>query len=546
MSTSRRQFVTAAGGLAAAAILSPQSVALAAPRAKLLTSGTFKDGIASGDPTTRSVVLWTRLDGAGGSGLVELEVATDKAFRKVVARSKITTNASVNHAVKAQVTKLKPHEQYYYRFATSKHDSPVGRFRTSLPADSKAPVKFAFFSCADYTHGYYNAYEHMAGQDLDFIVCLGDYIYDESYHSKADGTGVRDDAIGKTLPGYPQAIRAAISLSDYRRKYSLYRTDKSLRKIHQNFPMVTLWDDHEVMDNYAGGEADGGLPPGYGYTTARKAAGYKAFAESMPTYGAKLGGSGVAIKGNKIYRKLSYGKNVDLFVMDQRQYRDNQPCEDGVEAPCAEWTQSRDFLGRPQMEWLKKELAASTASWKVMANELMIMPTKVLGGSFFSFDSWQGYPGERAELLSFIKDKGIKDTVFVTGDIHTFIAGAVQEGYDGTGATLSTEFVGGSITSAGLGESDLDAGGGVVIKGNDQNPSTSPALIDSLRGLNPWVDVADFDHHGYGLVEASSTTFDCELVRMQTVKQKTTKTLDSKGWHWKLPRGAVGTKGHEA
>jgi len=545
LSVSRRQFVTAAGGVTAAAVLAPQSLALGAPRgsaAKLLKSGTFADGIASGDPTTKSIVLWTRLDGASGTGQVELEVATDKALRKVVARSKITTNEKVNHAVKAQVTKLKPHEQYYYRFATGKKDSPVGRFRTALPADSKETVKFAFFSCADYTHGWYNAYEHMAGQDLDFIVCLGDYIYDESYHSIADTTGVRDDKIGSQTGN----ALSAITLADYRKKYSLYRSDKSLRKIHQNFPMVTTWDDHEVMDNYAGKPADGGLPASYLYSAKRKAAGYQAFAEAMPTYGAKSSGSGVGIKGNKIYRKLSFGKNVDLFVMDQRQYRDNQPCDDAVAAPCGDWTMNRDFLGQTQMSWLKKELSASKANWKVMANELMIMPTKVLGGSFFTFDSWQGYPSERLELLNHIKDKGIKDVVFVTGDIHTFIAGAVQEGYDGTGAPIATEFVGGSITSAGLGETNLDAGGGVTIKGNDQNPSTSPALIDSLRGLNPWVDVADFDHHGYGLVEASATTFDCELVRLQTIKQKTTKTLDSKGWHWKLPRGATGTKGHEA
>ena len=481
MQNTRRQFVTAAGAFSAAAVFAPQTMANPLPRgtgAKLLGGGKFSDGVASGDPTPTSIVLWTRLSHGHGTGQVQLEVAKDKSFRHVVARQKITTSAKVNYAVKARVSKLKPYTQYYYRFSAKGAHSDVGRFRTALPAGSSQAVKFAYFSCADYTHGYYNAYEHMAAQDLDFVVCLGDYIYDESYHSIADKTGVRDDPIGKTLPGYPSAIRAGISLADYRAKYSLYRSDASLRKLHARVPMITLWDDHEVMDNYAGGEADGGLPAGYGYTTQRKLAGYKAWGESMPTFGK---GS----NGNKIYRKLSFGKNVDLIVMDQRQYRANQPCDDAVSKPCADWDQPRDFLGKTQMNWVKKTLQTSKANWKVMANELMIMPTEVTGGNFFTFDSWQGYPQERAELLSFIKDKKIKDVVFVTGDIHTFITGKAELGFDGKGEAVATELVGGSITSAGLGETDIDAGGGVVIKGNDQNPSTPKAIIDTLRGINP-------------------------------------------------------------
>jgi alkaline phosphatase D len=542
MSSSRRQFVTAAGMFGAAAVFAPQSMANPLPRgtgAKLLGGGKFSDGVASGDPLPTSIVLWTRLAGANGSGQVELEVAKDKSFRHVVARKNIATSSKVNHAVKARVSKLKPHTQYYYRFSAKGAHSDVGRFRTALPADSNEPVKFAYWSCSDYTHGYYNAYEHLAGQDIDFMVCLGDYIYDETYHSIADKTGVRNDPIGKTLPGYPSAIRAAISLSDYRKKYSLYRSDKSLRKLHAKFPMVTLWDDHEVMDNYAGGEKDGGLPAGYGYTTARKLAGYKAWGESMPTFGK---GS----NGNKIYRKLQFGKNVDMIVMDQRQYRANQPCDDAVAKPCADWDEPRAFLGKTQMNWVKSELKKSKANWKVMANELMIMPTEVTGGNFFTFDSWQGYPQERAELLNFIKNNSIKDVMFVTGDIHTFITGQAEIGFDGKGTPVATELVGGSITSAGRGETDLDAGGGVVIKGNDQNPSTPASLINALRSINPWVDVADFDHHGYGLVTASKTTFDTQMVRMSTVKQKTIKTESSKGWHWKIPRGGIGTKGYEA
>ena len=337
----------------------------------------------------------------------------------------------------------------------------------------------------------------MADEDYDFVVCLGDYIYAEAYHSVKDGTGVRDDRIGRDNPTNPDIVREAVTLQDYRDKYMLYRSDPLLRAVHSKFPMVMLWDDHEVQDNYAGKPADGGLPPGKHFSLRRKAAARRAFFESMPAFPG----------GTKLYRSLQFGKNVELFIMDQRSYRDNQPCDDAVVAPCADYNQPRDFLGRPQMNWLKGALDRSTAKWKVMANEVTIMPTRVLGTppANYTYDNWLGYPQEREELLTHIRDQRINDVVFVTGDIHTFIAGDVKTGDGSTGDTVACELVGGSITSQSLGETNLDAGGGTVIRGNDTNPSTAPALIDALRGINPQVDNADFDHHGFGSVTASGS-----------------------------------------
>ena len=533
MHSTRRTFLRTGAPFAAAVILAPDALGATARASAKLSGGKFADGVIAGDPGTSSIMLWTRVDGIEKAGTVELEVATDKAFKKVVARKNVKTSAKINHAVKAKVTNLKPHEEYYYRFATKSEDSPVGRFRTALPAGSNETVRFAFFSCADYTHGYYNAYEHMAGEELDFVVCLGDYIYDETYHTKEGGTAIRDDKIGRApQEGYDSVYLAAHTLADYRDKYSLYRSDKSLRKMHAEFPMVVLWDDHEVQNNYAGKPEDGGLPANEEFSRARQKAGYKAFFENMP----------IAPRGNKLYRALKYGKNVELFVTDQRQYRDNQPCDDAVSKACDEWSQPRDFLGRPQMDWLKGALAASNASWKVLPQELMMMPAKVLGDNYFGFDNWQGYPTEREELLQHIKTNSIDDVVFLTGDIHTFIAGDVRTEM-GEGETVALEFVGGSITSQGLGETDLDAGGGVIIPGNDANPNTSPVLIDELRKINPWVDQADFDHHGYGKVVATSKTMEVDLVRMDTIKKKTTKTLTQEGWSYAVSRGQKSIKG---
>ena len=539
----RRQFVVRAGTVAASAILSPSALAAglgSARPAALARGGRFSDGVMSGEPTPSAITLWTRLADAEGRVSLDLEVATDKNFRHVVAHKRLPTSAAVNHNVKSRITGLKAHEQYYYRFATATKDGPVGRFRTALPADSLQPVRFAFWSCQDYTHGYYNAHEAMAREDLDFVVCLGDYIYDETYHTVKDGTGVRDDKVGRAQQASGQAgvnyVRAAETLDQYREKYSLYRSDESLRKVQARFPTVMLWDDHEVQDNYAGGAPDGGLPPEHHYSKKRQAAAYKAFFETMP-YSPPSG------ERNRIYRRLQFGRTVDLLIMDQRQYRANQPCDDATGAPaCADYDQPRTFLGTRQMNWLKTQLNSSKAAWKVLANEVTIMPTRVLGGAFFGFDSWDGYPQERESLLTHIRDRQIKDVVFVTGDIHTFIAGDVRTAA-GTGDPAAIEFVGGSVTSSGLGETDLPAGGGVVIKGNDKNPHTDPSIIEALKGINPWVDQADFDHHGYGKVVATKDAFDCEMVRMQTIKKKSTAKLPSTGMHYRVARGQQSIKG---
>jgi alkaline phosphatase D len=374
----------------------------------------------------------------------------------------------------------------------------------------------------------------MRRDDVDFVVCLGDYVYGETYHSVAGGTGVRDDNIGEVNPAHTQNyVREALTLADYRAKYALYRSDPALRALHARFPMIAVWDDHEVQDNYAGGESDGGLDPSLRYSQARRGAATKAFFESMPFYGGPT---------KQVYRSRRHGRNVDLILLDQRQYRADQPCGDAIAPPCADYNQPRPFLGRKQMNWLKRRLSRSKATWKVIGSQTMMMPAKVTGGSYYGFDSWQGYPQEREELLAHIKDEGIDDVVFITGDIHLFLAGDVRTDL-GNGENVAVEFVGGSITSTNFGEMDINAGGGLVIPGNDANPRTDPGIINALRGINPWVDQADFDHHGYALVRASRSGFDCTLRRLETIKRPTRKLLSSDGFRYHMQRGQKSIKG---
>ena len=348
----------------------------------------------SGEPTPSAITLWTRLGRRRGQWFsLDLEVATDKNFRHVVAHKRLPTSAAVNHNVKSRITGLKAHEQYYYRFATATKDGPVGRFRTALPADSLQPVRFAFWSCQDYTHGYYNAHEAMAREDLDFVVCLGDYIYDETYHTVKDGTGVRDDKVGRAQQASGQAgvnyVRAAETLDQYREKYSLYRSDESLRKVQARFPTVMLR----------------GRPRGPGQLrrrrTGRRPAARAPLLQEAP--GGRLQG---LLRDDALLaaRRRAQSHLPAPAVRAHRRPPDhgpapvprNQPCDDASGAPaCADYDQPRALLGTRQMNWLKTQLNSSKAAWKVLANEVTMMPTRVLGGAFFGFDGWDGYPQER-------------------------------------------------------------------------------------------------------------------------------------------------------
>jgi alkaline phosphatase D len=507
----RRQFVTTAGTAAAAVVLGPSAVA-SGQGSGLLPRGRFADGVACGEPTPRGITLWTRVTDLTRTGSVELEVARERSFRRVVARRRIRTSDAVNGAVRARITGLEPHEQYFYRFSTRGSDSGVGRFRTALPADSRQTVRFAFFSCAEWTHGFYNAYELMAREDdLDFVLNLGDYIYAES--SPAGPTTVREDRIGRVLQG---EAREAVTLDDYRRKYSLYRSDPALRRVHARFPLVSIWDDHEAVNNYAGGAERGGLPA-FERFAARKRAAYRAFFENMPLYPSGR---------SRIYRALRFGRTVDLLLLDSRQYRDDQPCNDAINVPCPDAARPRAFLGDRQMAWLKRSLSRSNAAWKVIGNQVFIMPVKV-GRNYGTLDTWNGYLAEREELVGHIARERIRGVTFATGDFHIFAAGDVRPGESADpAATVATEFHSGSITSQSIGEGQA----GFLPGANDQNPQTDPAIINALLGFNPWADTADIDHHGYGVGEARGDELKVRFRRLQTIKRRSTATLPDLTW----------------
>jgi alkaline phosphatase D len=483
---SRRELLVA-GGAGALTLASPINYgAIArASRYESAKAAKFMHGVSSGFPSPKAITLWTRLSGLSKSAKIDLEVATDKHFKHVVDTQKVKADKKRDFTVHAQAKGLKPGTEYFYRFDTGDKSSTVGRFRTLPPANSKDPIKIAFFSCQDYEAGYYNAQAAIAKEkDLDLVICLGDYIYEHMYYP---GPADRKDTLGANHDGDVQ------TLAEYRSKYRMYQADKNLQAMHAAFPFVSVWDDHEVEDNYAGSSADSAstdpentennndyprrVPFG-----DRRANGYKAFFEAMPR---------MQVKGDPtaIYGSVKLGSMVELFLTDQRQYRDPQPCEDALLTPCPDSdAPGRTMLGQTQKDWFKGAVAKSKATWKLWGSEVMVMNLDA-GGSHVNQDQWDGYGAERKEILESFAAAGVENLVVLTGDIHTFFAGNLTTAGGNGGTPIGVELVGGSVTSLGIPEAL-----GV--------PSSSLA---ALASGDPWITYYDFDHRGYTVLEASKS-----------------------------------------
>ena len=487
----RREFLTYAGLGTGALILGgvpvDRALSQTARRRQVpfARGGTFPQGVASGMPTQNAITLWTRLEGFRRDRRVRLEVSTDPGFRRVVARRMLRARAGRDHTVETRLRApkaLKPGRQYYYRFETRSGSSPVGRFRTLRPPDSREAMKIVFFSCQDYQAGYYNAHRAIAAEDADLVVCLGDYIYERAFYD-----GPRKDTLGANGDGEVQ------TLPEYRAKYRLYKADEDLRAMHAAHPFVAIWDDHEVEDNYAGSRPGEATQQQRVPFAARQGAAYRSFYEYMPF----MPVTGNPLKGDDLYRRLPLGANAELFLLDERQYRDDQPCDDAFFEPCPEAeSEPRRFLGRTQLNWLKNGLRNSGARWKLVGNQLMIMSFELAQGAQVTKDSWDGYGQERRDLMTHIASRGIRDVSFLTGDIHTFFAGDV--GVDGRGPeSYATEFVGGSVTSLGVPETVAETSGAPL-------PAEETVLLtNNVKTTNPHIKYTQQTERGYGTLEAT-------------------------------------------
>lgn len=366
-----------------------------------LPGAPFTLGVASGDPLADRVILWTRLAPAEGplaeaTYTVTWEVAADEGFATIVASGEAPADPAFGHSVHVDASGLVPDTWYFYRFTIGEHTSPVGRTRT-LPAADSAPerLRFAAASCQKFTSGYYTAYRHMAEEDLDLVIFLGDYIYEN-----ADMGPVRAHG--------PEECR---TLAQYRDRYALYRSDAALREVHARFPWAVIWDDHEVDNNYAAdvsavGEAEAEF-------LARRAAAYQAFYEHMPIRTEPPQGADLTI-----YRAMRWGDLADLFLLDTRQYRTDQLCMDEVGEDCGELaTEDGTLLGGTQEQWLKDGLRASTAIWRLIGQQIVFSKVD-FEGFFVNWDQWDGYPKARQRLLDFFAAEQLENVVILAGDLH--------------------------------------------------------------------------------------------------------------------------------
>ena len=442
----RRSWLLAASG--AMAYASPLRL-FAQPR---FDTNPFSLGVASGYPQPASIVLWTRLapDPLNGGGMpsaamaVQWEIAADDRFRQVLRKGVERAEPMWAHSVHAEINGLEPSRVYWYRFHAGSATSVTGRFRTAPAADAaNTRLRFALASCQQYEQGYFSAYRHMAQEDLDLVVHVGDYIYEASWGSNR----VRSH-------GTPEAT----DLSGYRNRYALYKSDADLQAAHAAFPWVATWDDHEVSNDYANDRSQTlDAPDAF---LQRRAAAYKAYYEHMPLP-ARARPQGASAQ---LYMQIAFGQLVRFYVLDDRQYRSHQVCARPGRggstvvkpADCTErLSPELTLLGAEQERWLASALDKPSAGWNIIAQQtLMAQQTRLVDTQpGFWTDGWDGYPKARERLLGNIVERKISNPLVLGGDVHNGIVADLKLNFDDEKSpVIATEFVGTSITSQGPNE----------------------------------------------------------------------------------------------
>jgi alkaline phosphatase D len=412
----------------------------------------FTLGVASGDPTPDGAVLWTRLaprplEPEGGMDgrrtVVRWELAEDEAFTRIVQRGSATAAPELGYSVHVDLRGLPSGRWYCYRFTSGDAVSPVGRVRTAPAPDAEAPLRFAVASCQHWEQGLWTAYAHLAREELDLVTHLGDYIYEYATE--------------------PARVRAHVGLEirtveDYRRRYAQYKSDPLLQAAHARCPWIVTWDDHEVDNNYADliGE---NVWESAEQMRQRRAAAYQAWWEHMPVRVPRA----QSWADLTIHRSAGWGRTARLWTLDTRQYRGDQPCGDGNKpVTCDGWDDpSRSMLGAAQEQWLVSGLAASTARWQVLAQQVIFAPPDEVPppDQSVSMDQWSGYPHARDRVAAAIATHAPGRTVVLTGDVHSNWVFDVRRGLDQRERpVVATEFVGTSISSGGDGSDAVSTG----------------------------------------------------------------------------------------
>jgi alkaline phosphatase D len=464
-----------------------------------ISESPFQHGVASADPLTDRVLLWTRVTPEAASydsvrdALaafppdpidVEWSVALDPDMQQVVSSGSTSTDASVDYTVKVDALGLAAGTTYYYRFDALGRPSPVGRTRT-LPEGAVAQLRVAVVSCANYPAGYFHAYRLLAERDeLDLVLHLGDYLYEYGNAQYGDGA-----PIGRV----PDPEHESVTLDDYRRRHAQYKQDPDLRALHRAHPVVAVWDDHEVANDAWREGAQNHQPVTEGDYATRKAAALQAYFEWVPV---RLPDPA---EPARVFRSVRIGDLADLILLDTRHFaRDLQPAD--ACDPADLGNPERNLLGAEQETWLLGELNRSQAdavTWRLLGQQVMMAQLlNPLTGStcVYSGDQWDGYASNRARLLSAWAADALTNIVVLTGDIHSSWASDIAADpfdpsqYDpATGAgSVAVELVTPAVSSPGI-----------------SDPAQALALQAIIAQTHPHIKYAELNRQGYLLLELS-------------------------------------------
>jgi len=439
---SRRELLQMFGVAGGSVIVRPFLGAMATAQASF--DYPFTLGVASGEPLPDGVVLWTRLaprplEGGGmpmSNVEVRWELASDPEFRKIVRRATTVARPELGHSVHVEVSGLEPAREYWYRFQAGGAVSPSGRTKTAPQAG--APVdqlRFAICGCSYYEAGYFTAYRHIAEEHFDFVFHTGDYIYEGPGSTR----GVRQHQGGE-----------AFTVEDYRNRYAQYKMDADLRAAHASAPFIVTWDDHEVDNNYAGEFDERNAP--VEVFLLRRAAAYQAYYEAMPLRRSTI----PAGPGMQLFRRLQFGRLIDLSVLDTRQWRSNQACNDGGHSQCAEALDpKRTMFGAEQEQWLFRNLAKAQGTWTILGQQVPTFANdiaRVNPNGRFWMDLWDGYPAARQRLYTCLHETKTPNPIILSGDVHQHYGADLKLDFtDPHSATVGVELTNTSISSGGDG-----------------------------------------------------------------------------------------------
>ena len=499
-------------------------------------SGGFSHGVASGEPGPTGVLLWTRFVGSQNTALT-YEVSRTLDFAKPVAGGTVTASADHDWCCKVRAEGLEPGTWYYYRFAAPDGSmSDIGRTKT-LPEGPTEKFRMAVFSCSNIGFGWFNAYAHAAAaNEFDCAFHLGDYFYEY-----APGTypSTGETASGRSV--WPAT--ELIALADYRARYAAYRSDPDLRRLHQVYPMISGWDDHESANDSWSGGAENHTPGTEGEWSERKAAAMRAYREWMPVSDDPWAAYEIGDLAT-LFRletrltaraeQFSYGKILSGKTTPQDALAALTAFKDGA------WRDpSREFLGMAQQDWLAGGLKRSKGEgkrWQVLVQQVLMGETasatklidglpddlpgyirqRILAGALASeaglplnMDAWDGYPAARARVLKAALDADA-NLVSLAGDTHN----AWAFDLDLEGEPVGVEFGGHSVSSPGL-ESYVSF----------MNPADlEKGLVERNKQLR-WMDGS---RRGYMAVELTPDAATSEYRFLGSVKEKGSGVVSTK------------------